>query len=30
MGHPCSSRSTGTWAEIGVEVANEEMYSGWA
>ena len=30
IGHPCTSRSTDTWAEIGVEVDSEEMYSGWA
>ena len=28
IGHPCSSKSTGTWSLIGVEVASVEMYSG--
>ena len=30
IGQPCSSKSTGTCAEIGVEVASVEMYSGEA
>ena len=30
IGQPCSSKSTSTWAEIGVEVSREAMYSGWA
>ena len=30
IGQPCSSKSTGTCAEIGVEVSSVEMYSGEA
>ena len=30
MGQPYSSRSTGTCAEMGVEVSSAFMYSGWA
>ena len=30
IGQPCSSKSTGTWAEIGVDVASVETYSGEA
>ena len=30
IGQPRSSKSTGTWAAIGVEVASVEMYSGGA
>ena len=30
IGQPWSSKSTATWAAIGVEVASVEMYSGWA
>ena len=28
MGQPCSSKSTCTWSEIGVEVASVDTYSG--
>ena len=30
IGQPRSSKSTGTWSAIGVEVASVEMYSGAA
>ena len=30
IGQPRSSKSTATWAAIGVEVASVSMYSGWA
>ena len=30
IGQPCSSKSTGTWALIGVEVSSVDMYSGVA
>ena len=30
IGQPCSSRSTGTWSEAGVEVSNVDRYSGRA